>query len=74
MKKFRYLRYRDDLTQNGIYDVLDQEVDGEHVSILIENDLGERKWYTVFGRITRNIIFEDATTEIRNNVIDGILK
>lgn len=74
MKKAKYIsNYHITLTKGKIYDVIDKRINYNE-SILITNDLGRDKWYIIHSYSNGEFLFEDATAEHRNGIIDGILK
>lgn len=82
MRKFKYIRAtnRDlNLTKNKIYDLIDYIVDSwsdednNYDQIIIENDKGMIEDYYMFS-LSMRPIFEEATEEYRNEIIDEILK
>lgn len=72
MKRVRCLRGESSLTYGKIYDVIREYTIGTTHLFDIQNDNK-----LVYGYIMNNhfgdILFEDATIEIRNEIIDGIL-
>lgn len=64
--------HRLDLTLDKIYNVINTNIYGGRLSINILDDLDiERQYYI---RSAKEIYFVDATAELRNEVIDGILR
>lgn len=79
MRKFKYVKYNvwvDYLTLGKVYDLIlyIKSAEGYIDQIRIENDNGVIREYILYTPGGNEAIFEEVTTEYRNNVIDGILE
>mgnify|MGYP001577978450 CR=1 FL=1 len=78
MRKFRYIKYSpwlDNLTPGKVYDIIkytEREEYSDRIEII--NDKGEVKQCNLYNPINNLPLFEEATMEVRNEIIDGILK
>lgn len=70
MRKVRYISgYMSDLTIQRVYDV----INSNSRSVLIKNDLGNKRWYYTKIIITGELLFEDVSIMHRNETITEIL-
>lgn len=70
MRKVRYISgYMSDLTIQRVYDV----INSNSRSVLIKNDLGNKRWYYTKIIITGELLFEDVSIRHRNETITEIL-
>lgn len=76
MKRVKYIRgYGPSLTKGKVYCVIEERNIHNIGAVLIKNDQDNEQWYytktpTGIGKF----LFEDATIEYRNEIIEDILK